>query len=220
MTFPEGISISELIDALTSYFSILQMNMHTSLGLWTSGSHASWIFCQKIYWVNGVTVTIQHHNNPDTVEVQKARCVEKWHGQSNGFDNILIQEGRPASNNVCVHQNEHYPAKLLYDFHFSDRMNGWEANANGSVIWWAVYHDRICIADSEYPSSAVQNRNYGMIPCRVVPQRVGCIVGVSAVSTPVQLDLSSKDKQYLLNQCTSLESYTMIYYIDWICWSQ
>jgi len=91
LIFPERISISEFIDALTSYFSTFQADTSASLDLRTSGSCASWILRQKIYRANGVTVTIQQHNHPDTVVVQKARCVEKWRGQGNRFDNIVIQ---------------------------------------------------------------------------------------------------------------------------------
>jgi len=49
LTFPDGISISECIDALTSYFSTFQADMSASLDLRTSGSRASWIFRPKIY---------------------------------------------------------------------------------------------------------------------------------------------------------------------------
>jgi hypothetical protein len=94
LTFPEGIIVSEFIDALTFYFSSFQVDTSASLDLRTSGSHTSWILRQKIYRANGVTVTIQQHNNPDTVVVQKARRVEKWRGQGNQFDNILIQGDR------------------------------------------------------------------------------------------------------------------------------
>ena len=90
LTFPQGISISECINALTFYFSTFQAAERASLGLRTSWSHASRILRQMIHWANGVTVTIQQHNNPDAVLVQKAKCVEKWHGQGNRFDQILI----------------------------------------------------------------------------------------------------------------------------------
>jgi hypothetical protein len=106
LTFPEGISISELIDALTFYFSTFQADTNASLDLRTSGSRASWILRQKIYRANGVTVTIQQHNNPDTVVVQKARCVEKWRGQGNRFDNNFIEGDRPPRNNSWVRQQD------------------------------------------------------------------------------------------------------------------
>ena len=104
LTFPEDIGISEYIDALASYFSTFQADMSASLDLRTSGSRESWILRQKIYPVNGITVTIQQHNNPDTAAVQKARCVEKWHGHGNRFDNILIQGDRALENNHWVCQ--------------------------------------------------------------------------------------------------------------------
>jgi len=47
LTFPEGISISECIDALTSYFSTFQADTSASQVLWTSGSRASWILRQR-----------------------------------------------------------------------------------------------------------------------------------------------------------------------------
>jgi len=77
LTFAEGISISEFIDALTSNLSTFQADASASSDLWTSESGASWILRQKIYRANGITVTIQQHNNPDTGVVQKARCVGK-----------------------------------------------------------------------------------------------------------------------------------------------
>jgi hypothetical protein len=147
LTFPEGINISEFIDALTSYFSTFQGDTSVSLDLRTSGSRASWILCHKIFRANGVTVTIQQHNNPDTVVVQKARCVEKWRGQGNRFDNILIQGDRAPPNNSWVRQQGYCPAKLLYAFRFSDRINTGEANANRSVIWRTVYHDLLFVKD-------------------------------------------------------------------------
>jgi len=69
LTFPEDISISKFIDALTSYFSKFQANTSASLDLQTCGSCAFWILRQKIYWVNSVTVFTQQHNSPDTVVV-------------------------------------------------------------------------------------------------------------------------------------------------------
>jgi len=165
LTFPEGISISEFIDALTSYFSTFQADTSASLDLRTSGSRASWILPQKICRANGVTVTIQQHNNPDTVVVQKARCMEKWRRQGNRFDNILIQGDRAPRNNSWVPQQGYCPAKLLYAFRFSDRINTGEANANGSGIWRTVHHDLLFIEDLEYLSSAMPNRTNGMIMC-------------------------------------------------------
>jgi hypothetical protein len=211
LTFPEGISISEFIDALTSYLSTFQADTSARLDLRTSGSRASWILRQKIYRANGVTVTIQQHNNPDTVVVQMARCVEKWRGQGNRFDNILIQGDRAPRNNSWVRQQGYCPAKLLYAFRFSDRINTGEANANGSVIWRTVHHDLLFVEDLEYLSSAMPNRTHGMIMCRDAPQRVRRIVDVSSVLAPVQLVPSGEDNQYLLNQYASLESYNMIY---------
>jgi len=41
LTFPEGTTISDLIDALTSYFSTFQVDMSASLDIRTSGSRAS-----------------------------------------------------------------------------------------------------------------------------------------------------------------------------------
>ena len=171
LTFPEGISISEFIDALTSYFSTFQADTSASLDLRTSGSRASWILHQKIYRANGVTVTIQQHNNPDTVVVQKARCMEKWRRQGNRFDNILVQGDRAPRNNSWVPQQGYCPAKLLYAFRFSDRINTGEANANGSGIWWTVHHDLLFVEDLEYLSSAMPNRTNGMIMCRDAPQK-------------------------------------------------
>ena len=161
--------------------------------------------------MKGVTVTIQQHNNPDTVVVQKARCVEKWHGQGNRFDNILIQGDCALRNNRWVLQTGYYPAKLLYAFCFSDRINPGEANANGSVVWLTVHHDQLFVEDLEYLSSAMPNRTHGMILCQDALQRVQHIVKVSLVLTPVQLVLSGEDTEYLLNQYASLESYNMIY---------
>jgi len=80
LTVPEGITISEFIDALRSYFSTFQGDTSASLDIPTSGSRASWILHQRIYRANGVTVPIQQHSNPDPVVVQTARCMEKWRG--------------------------------------------------------------------------------------------------------------------------------------------
>jgi hypothetical protein len=78
LSFPEGISISECIDAVTSYLSKFQAETSASLDLRTSGSLESWNLCPTIYRANSVTVTIPQHNNPDIVIVQKVMCVEKW----------------------------------------------------------------------------------------------------------------------------------------------
>jgi len=164
----------------------------------------------KIYQANGVIVTIQQHNNPDTVVVQRARCVEKWLGQGNRFDNIFFQGDRAPRINRWVRQQGYSPAKLLYAFRFTDRIKTGEANANGSVIWRTVHHDRLFIEDLEYLSSAMPNRTNEIIMCRDAPQRVPRIVDVSSVLTPVQLVPSGEDNQYLLNLYTSLESYNMI----------
>jgi hypothetical protein len=43
LTYPEGISIAEFIDALTSNFSTIHADTSDSLDLRTSGSRASWI---------------------------------------------------------------------------------------------------------------------------------------------------------------------------------
>ena len=69
VTFPDGIRISEFIDALISYFSTFLADMSASLDLRTSGSRALWIHCRQIYRANGVTVSIEQCNNPDTVVV-------------------------------------------------------------------------------------------------------------------------------------------------------
>jgi hypothetical protein len=199
-TFPEGISISEFIDALTSYFSTFQADTSDSLDIRSSGSRASWILRQKIYRANGVTVTIQQHNNPDTVVVQKPRCVEKWCEQGNGFDNILIQGDRAPRNNSWVRQQGYCPPEVLYAFRFSDRINTGEANTNRSVIGRTVHLDVLFVEDLEYLSSAMPNRTHGMIMCRDAPHRVRRIVDVSSVLTPVQLVPSGEYNQYLLNQ--------------------
>jgi hypothetical protein len=141
LTFPEGISISEFLDTLTSYFSTFQADTSASQDPQTSGSISSRILRHKIYRANAITVTIQQHNNPDTVVVQKVRCMENCCGQRNRFDNILIRGDRGPYNNSCVRQQGSCPANLLYTFCFSDRINTGEATANGSVIWWTVHHD-------------------------------------------------------------------------------
>jgi len=92
MIFAECISISELIDTLTTDFWTFQADMSASPDLQTSGYHASCIFRQKISWKDSITVTIQQHNNPDTDVQQKARCVEKWRVQGNQLDNFRSKE--------------------------------------------------------------------------------------------------------------------------------
>jgi len=49
LTVPEGISISEIIAALTSYFCTFQANNSTRLDLWTTGCSASWNLCSMIH---------------------------------------------------------------------------------------------------------------------------------------------------------------------------
>ena len=137
--------------------------------------------------------------------------MERWRRQGNQFDNILIQGDRAPRNNSWVRQQGYCPAKLLYAFRFSDRINTGEVNANGSVIGRTVHHDLLLVEDLEYLPSAMPNRTHGMIMCRDAPQRVRRIVDVSSVLTPVQLLPSGEDNQYLLNQYASLESYNMIY---------
>jgi len=84
LAFPEGISILEFkVDALTSYFSTFQADTSPCLDLRPSGSRALWAIRQKIYRANGITATLQQHNDPDPVPVQKTTCVEKWCGQGN-----------------------------------------------------------------------------------------------------------------------------------------
>jgi len=90
MTFPEGISISEFIDALSTDSSTLEVDTSTSLDIYTSWSRGPWILRPNMHWANGVPGTIHQRNNPDVVVVQKARWVEKRRGQGNRFDNILI----------------------------------------------------------------------------------------------------------------------------------
>jgi len=161
--------------------------------------------------VDSVTVTILQHNNPDTVVVQKARCVEKWHGQGNWFNSIMIEGDRAPWNNCRVRHQGYCPAKLLNDCRFSDRLNTREANANGCVMWWTLHPDLLFIEDWEYRSSAMPNGTDGMIMCWDAPQWVRHIVDVSSVYTPMQLVPSGEDNQYLLNQYASMESYNMIY---------
>jgi len=91
LTFPEGVSILEYIDTLTSYCSTFQVDTSTSLDLWTSPSHALGILSQKIYQAYGITVSIQQYNNWDAVVVHNVRYMEKWHRQDNQFNNIFIQ---------------------------------------------------------------------------------------------------------------------------------
>ncbi|KAF8243948.1 hypothetical protein K440DRAFT_636662 [Wilcoxina mikolae CBS 423.85] len=103
--------MSEFIQSLTSYFAAFRMDPDDSPDLRASGSRESWILHQKIHIVNGVTVTIQQHNNPGAVIVQKARFVEKWRKHGNRFDHNLIQEDRAPRNNSWVRQQGYRPAK-------------------------------------------------------------------------------------------------------------
>jgi len=220
LTLPEGISISECIDALTSYSSTFQAGTRASLDLQTSGFCESWIPRPMIHCAIGVTVTIQQHNNPDADAVQKARCVKKWCGQGDQFNNILIQWDRAPQNNSWVDQKAYCSAKLLYTLGFSDRINTGVANANGSVIWRTFYHDQLLVEDLGYLSSAIPTRTHGMIMWRDGPHRVRRIVDVSSVLTPAPLVQSGEVNQYLLNQYATWESYIMIYLMARICWSQ
>jgi len=187
------------------------MDTSTSLELPRGGSPVLWILSQKIYQTNGVTVTIPQHNNPDSVVVHHAKCEEKWRGQGNRFDNIIIQGHWAPRPNSWVSQERYCPAKLLYAFRFSDRINTGETNANGSVIWRTLLHDLLFIEDLQYLLSVMPNRTHGMIMCRDAPQRVRCIVDVYSVLKPLYLVLSGELNQYLLNQYTSFESYNVIY---------
>jgi hypothetical protein len=107
--------------------------------------------------------------------------MEKWPGQGNRFDNILIQGDRPLQNNSSVCQQGYCPANLLYTLRFSNIINTGETNANGSVIWQTVHQDLLFVEDLEYPSSSMPNRTHGMIMFQDAPQRVPCIVDVSSV---------------------------------------
>jgi len=211
LTFPEVISISGCIDALTSYFLTFQADTSASLNLRASGSLASWNLHEKIYRANSFTVSIQLHNNPDTDEVQKARCVEKWCGQGNWLDNILIQGDHATRKNGWVRQQGYCHTNLLYAFHFSNQINTGEANANGSIIWRTVHHNLLFVKDFENMSCTMPNRSHGIIIWWDAPQTVRCIVDVSSVITPAQLVPSGEDTQYLLNQYPSLESYNLTY---------
>ncbi|KAF8242216.1 hypothetical protein K440DRAFT_639384 [Wilcoxina mikolae CBS 423.85] len=104
LAFPNDIIMSEFIQSLTSEFAAFRMDPDPSPDMRASGSRELWILHQKICIANGVTVTIQQHNNPDAVIVQKARSVDKWCGHGNRFDHILIQEDRPPRNNSWVRQ--------------------------------------------------------------------------------------------------------------------
>ncbi|KAF8254208.1 hypothetical protein K440DRAFT_635711 [Wilcoxina mikolae CBS 423.85] len=204
--------MSEFIQSLTSYFAAFRMDPDASPDLRASGSRESWILHQRIRIANGVTVTIQQHNNPDAVIVQKARCVEKWRGHGNRYDHILIQEDRAPRNNSWVRQQGYRPAKLLYAVRFSDRINTGKANADGRVVWCSVYHDLLLVEELEYLSSAMPNVNHEMIMCRDVLQKSRRIINVSSVVIPVHLVPSGgDDNQYFINQYTSLEIYNMIY---------
>jgi len=170
LTFPEGITISECINALTSYVSTFRVDTNASLDLWTSWSCALWILRQKIYQTKGITVTIQQHNTPDQVVVQDARYVKNWCAQGNWFNNISIHGNQAPHHNSWVHLLYYCPAKLLYTFHFSNRINPGEANSYVSGIQLIIRHNLLWIEGLEYPSSAMSNRIYQMIMCRDVPQ--------------------------------------------------
>jgi len=62
-TFPDSISILELINTLTSYYSTFQADTSSRLELQTSRSHPSCILCQLMYQAISVTITIQQHSN-------------------------------------------------------------------------------------------------------------------------------------------------------------
>ena len=83
--------------------------------------------------------------------------MERWRRLGNQFDNILIQGDHAARDNNWVCEQGYCPAKLLYAFRFSDRINAGEANANGSVLWQTVHHDLLLVEDLEYLSSANPN---------------------------------------------------------------
>jgi len=185
--------------------------MRASLDLQTSRPHASWILHRMIHCMNVVTVNIQQHNNPDALVIPKAGCVEKWRGQGNCFDDIVIQGDRAPWLNAWELQQRYRPAKLLYTSHCSNIINALEANSNGSVLWWTLHHDWLLGEDLEYLSSAMPNRTHGMIICQDALQIGWCIVDVSPVLTPMQLVPSGEDNQYLLNPDASLESYNVIW---------
>jgi len=160
---------------------------------------------------NGVIVTVQHHNNPDTVVDQKARCGEKLLGKGNQLDNILLHGDRAPQTISWVLQQGYCPGKLLYSSHFSGRTNRGEANADGSVLWWMVHHDMLLVEDLDQLSCTLPNRTQGMKMCWGAPQTVRCIVDVSLVLTQPQRVPSGEDNPYPLTQFTLLESYNIIY---------
>jgi len=207
LTFPEGISIMEFFDALTSNFSTFQVDMSSSLDLETSASQSLWIHHQKMHQANGVPVPIEQHNNPDSVVVQKARYVQKWRGQGNQFPNLLIQGDWAPRNNSWVRHQGYCPGHLLYAFHFSDRLRRGEANATGSEIWWTVHHDLLLVDDLEDLSSAMTNRTHRMRISRNVLHSTWCIVYDFSVLAPMQLVPSREENQYLLKEYASLESH-------------
>ncbi|KAF8248259.1 hypothetical protein K440DRAFT_642723 [Wilcoxina mikolae CBS 423.85] len=212
LAFPNNIIMSEFIQSPTSYFAAFRMNLNASPDLRASGFRKSWILHQQIRIANGITVTIQQHNNLDVIIVQKARCVEKWRRHGNRFHHILIQEDRAPRNNSSVRQQGYRPAKLLYAFRFSDPINTTKANANGRVVWCSVHYDLLLVEELEYLSSAIPNVNHRMIICRDVLQQSRQIINVSSVVIPIHLVPSgSDDNQYFINQYTSLEIYNMIY---------
>ena len=135
LTCLEGMRISEFFDALLSEFPIFKVDTSISLDIWTSVSHALGILHHKIHWANSITATIQQHNNSDAVVVQKTRWVQKCHGQGNQLDNVMIQGDWTPRSNCGVRQQGYCPAKWLYAFWFSDRINTGETNATGSGMW-------------------------------------------------------------------------------------
>jgi hypothetical protein len=65
------------VDPVTYYLLTLQVETSGSPDLGTSGLHTSCILRETIYPANGVSVTIQQHNNPDTVVLPEAKCMVK-----------------------------------------------------------------------------------------------------------------------------------------------
>ena len=92
LSFQESISISKYIDGLTFYFLTFKAGTITSLDLQTSRYATLCILIRKIYWVNGITVMIQHYNYQDAFLVQNARWVENRCEHCNWFENIWFKE--------------------------------------------------------------------------------------------------------------------------------
>jgi len=185
LLFLEGISISQLIDALTWYFSTFQVETCTNLHLWTSGAGALCILRHKIFQANVITVTVWQHNNPDSGVVQKATCVEKLHRLGIQFYNIFIQGDWAPRKYSWVRQQDYSPANVLFAFRFSVTNNSEDANVNGSVIWWTVHCDPLFLEGLEYQLSVMPNTKHDKIMCLVPMQRVWCFVDVSSVLTPM-----------------------------------